>query len=225
MTTKLKKLFVMRHAESLEDIDKTAYERVADEDMPLSDHGRDEAMAFGREFAQNLGLIKRIQLILSPSKRVLETANLIVSCMPPGIKWSLATEHLIEKQHWGNVTTQNRSQIERDRYREGVLRYKFPGGESGAEYLSRFDLFARRLKHTMDEQDDDLFLVITHGFELRVLLKSLLEWSEDYFEMLAHPLHCEIKRLTYENDRITLLDEMRTYNPSLNPNFIRRQTT
>lgn len=224
MTTKLKKLFVMRHAESLEDIDKTAYERVADEDMPLSDHGRVEAMVFGREFAQNLGSTKRIQLILSPSKRVLETANLVVSFMTPSIKWSLATEHLIEKQHWGNVTMQNRSQIERERYRAGVLRYKFPGGESGAEFLFRFDLFAKKLRHTMDEQNDDLFLVITHGFELRVLLKSLLEWSEDYFETLAHPLHCELKRLAYENNRITLLDEMRTYNPSLNPNFIGRQT-
>ena len=225
MTTNLKKLFVMRHAESLEDIDKTAYEHVADEDMPLSEHGRDEAKAFGQEFAQNLGLTKRIQLILSPNKRVLETANLIVSYMTPSIKWSLATEHLIEKQHWGNVTMQNRSQIERERYRAGVLRYKFPSGESGTEYLFRFDLFAKKLRHTMDKQNDDLFLVITHGFELRVLLKSLLEWSEDYFETLAHPLHCELKRLAYENNRITLLDEMRTYDPSLNPNFIRRQTT
>ena len=224
MTTKLKRLFVMRHAESLEDIDKTAYERVADEDMPLSEHGRDEAIAFGREFAQNLGLTKRIQLILSPSKRVLETAHLIVSFMAPNIQWSLATEHLIEKQHWGDVTMQNRSQIERERYQTGVLRYKFSGGESGAEFLFRFDLFAKKLRRTMDEQNDDLFLVITHGFELRVLLKSLLEWSEDYFETLAHPLHCELKRLAYENNQITLLDEMRTYDPSLNPNFIGRQT-
>ena len=54
----------MRHAESLEDIDKNAYERIADEDMPLSKHGREQAKAFGLKFVHELGAGKRIRLIL-----------------------------------------------------------------------------------------------------------------------------------------------------------------
>src|SRR3989344_4227042 len=154
MNTEIKKLFVMRHAESLEDIDKNAYERIADEDMPLSEHGRE--------------------------------------------------------------------QVEKERYRTGVLRYKFPDGESGAEMLFRFDLFAKKLKQGMIDKTASNILIITHGFGLRVLLKSLLGWTEEYFESLAHPHHCDLKRLAYDGGMFLLLDEMSIYDSSKNPNFIRR---
>ena len=55
MNTKPRRLFVMRHAESLEDIDKTAYERIADEDMPLSTYGREQAAEFGSRFVSSFG--------------------------------------------------------------------------------------------------------------------------------------------------------------------------
>lgn len=225
MDTRPKRLFVMRHAESLEDIDKTAYERIADEDMPLSANGRKQAAEFGPRFISSFGSCKFLRLILSPSKRVLETAEILVSRFPVSVKWSLATESLIAKQNWGNVTIHNRSEIERERYRTGVLRYHFPGGESGEEMLFRFDLFGKRLSKEMVELlMDEAVLIISHGFEMRVILKSLLGWTEDHFESLAHPQHCEIKRLAFDRGSFVLLDEMVKYDHSRNPDFIRRQS-
>ena len=214
----------MRHAESLEDIDMTAYERITDEDMPLTEYGKKQAVTFGLRFVQDLGSSKHLRIILSPSKRVLETAEIIVSSIPVSMRWSLATEQTIVKQNWGNVTTHNRSKIEQERYRAGVLRYQFPGGENGAEMLFRFDLFAKRLQQEISDLSTENILIITHGFELRVLLKSLLGWSEDYFESLAHPEHCELKRLVYDNDSFLLLDKMRVHDLSTNPDFVRRQS-
>jgi broad specificity phosphatase PhoE len=218
-----RKLFIMRHAESLEDIDQTAYERIADEDIPLTDFGKEQAARFGQQFANEIGRSENLRVFLSPSKRVLETAQLVVSGVPKHVRWSLVTDSLISKQDWGNVTIHNRAEIEKERYRIGVLRYRFPGGESGAEMLFRFDLFAKKLGQEISEGVAENFLVITHGFELRVLLKSLLGWTEEYFESLAHPLHCEMKRVAYDNGSFLLLDEMRIYDPSGNPNFVRRQ--
>jgi len=223
MNTEIKKLFVMRHAESLEDIDKNAYERIADEDMPLSKHGREQAKAFSSKFVHELGAGKRLRLILSPNKRVLETAEIIISGMPAQTQWSLSTERLIVKQDWGNVTIHNRTEIEEQRYRAGVLRYQFPGGESGPEMLFRFDLFANKLKREMADKSTQNILIITHGFELRVLLKSLVGWTEEYFESLAHPHHCDLKRLAYEEGTFLLLDEMRVHDLSKNLNFIQRR--
>lgn len=219
----IRKLFIMRHAESVEDIDQTAYERIADEDMPLTNFGKEQAVRFGRQFANEIGKSKNLRVFLSPSKRVLETAQLVVSGVPKHVRWSLVTDILISKQNWGNVTVQNKAEIEKERYRVGVLRYCFPGGESGAEMLFRFDLFAKKLKQEITGGVIENFLVITHGFELRVLLKSLLGWTEDYFESLAHPLHCEMKRVAHDNDSFFLLDEMRIYDPTGNLNFVRRQ--
>jgi len=225
MYTKPRRLFVMRHAESLEDIDKTAYERIADEDMPLSAYGREQATDFGSRFVSSFGSCQSLRLILSPSKRVLETAEILVSKLPTNIKWSLATESLIAKQNWGNVTIHNRPEIEKERYRTGVLRYQFPGGESGEEMLFRFDLFAKRLSKEMAELlTDEAVLIISHGFEMRITLKSLLGWTEDHFESMAHPQHCEIKRLAFDRGSFVLLDEMVKYDHSRNPDFIRRQS-
>lgn len=218
----VKKLFVVRHAESLEDVDRMAYERIADEDMPLTDFGKEQAVRFSQQFVGEIGMSKNLRIFLSPSKRVLETAQLIVSSIPKHVRWSLATDSLISKQNWGTVTIHNRNETEKERYRVGVLRYRFPAGESGAEILFRFDLFAKRLEREMSESTSENFLVITHGFELRILLKSLLGWTEEYFESLAHPFHCEMKRVAYDNGSFLLLDEMRVYDPSKNPNFIRR---
>ena len=223
MNKQPKKLFVMRHCESLEDTDKTAYERIADEDMPLTKCGKEQASSFGTKFAQDLGWGAKIRFILSPSKRVLETARIIVANLPSHIKWSLSTDDLIVKQNWGKVTVHNRSEIEKERYQAGVLRYHFPGGESGAEMLFRFDLFAKKLRQEMSDPSVENILVMTHGFEMRVLLKSLLGWSEEYFESLAHPKHCEIKRVAYDHGVFILLDEMKTHDLSANPNFIRRK--
>ncbi len=219
----VRKLFIMRHAESLEDIDKTAYERIADDDMPLTNFGKDQASRFGQCFANEISGSKNLRVFLSPSKRVLETAHLVVSGVPKYVRWSLVTDSLISKQNWGNVTVKSRAEIEKERYRIGVLRYHFPEGESGAEMLFRFDFFTKKLKQEMSDGVAESFLIITHGFELRVLLKSLLGWTEEYFESLAHPLHCEMKRVAYDNSSFFLLDDMRIYDPTGNPNFVWRQ--
>ena len=223
MYIETKKIFIMRHAESLEDIDNTIYERIADKDISLSEYGRKQATIFGTQFVRNIGTIKHLRIILSPSKRVLETAEIIVSGLPSHIKWSLTTEHLIVKQNWGNVTIHNRSEIEKKRYRIGVLRYQFPEGENGSEMLFRFDLFSKKLKKEIEiDSLKQIILIITHGFEFRVLLKSLLGWTEEYFESLAHPHHCELKRLAYHNGELLLLDEMTIHTLSKNPDFIQR---
>lgn len=218
-----KKLFIMRHAESLEDIDKTAYERISDEDMPLTDFGKEQANQFGIEFASQINTCKNLRIFLSPSKRVLQTVQIIVSTLPEKVKWSLFTENLIVKQDWGNVTIFNRAQIEKERYSVGVLRYNFPEGESGVEMLFRFGLFVKKLTGELAKDTVENVLVVTHGFELRVLLKSLLGWTEEYFETLAHPYHCEMKRVLYNNGSFILLDEMRGHTLTNESNFIKRR--
>lgn len=223
MTTELKTLFVMRHCESLEDVDKAAYERIADEDMPLTESGKEQAAGFGVRLAQDFKIRRKVQFFLSPSKRVLETAKIIAENLGPSIEKTLTADSLIAKQDWGNVTVHNRAEIEKERYRIGVLRYQFPGGESGAEMLFRFNLFAKKLQKELEKPSTESILVITHGFEMRVLLKSLLGWSEEYFESLAHPKHCEVKRVVYDRGAFVLLDEMRVHDLAKNPNFISRK--
>lgn len=224
MNSEFREIEIMRHAESLEDVDKTAYERVSDEEMPLTEGGRAQAYKFGQVLSKKLvEKGAQINIILSPSKRVLETAKIIVSTLPKSVRWSLKTEDLIVKQNWGDVTVKNRKQIEKERYETGVLRYQFPNGENGAQMLQRFKTFTDKLLVKIAEESNKITLLITHGFEMRVLLKCLLQWTEDYFESLAHPLNCESKKvLITDTGTPRLIDEMRQYDPVMMENFIRR---
>jgi len=219
----MKNIYVMRHAESLEDIDKTAYERIPDENMPITDFGKRQVTQFCKEFIGHIAGIKNLCIYISPCLRVLETAQIIVSNLPRHIRWHLCSDNLIAKQNWGNITLDNRQKIEKERYSAGVLRYKFQGGESGAELLSRFGLFAKKLEEQLQNSQYEHILVITHGFELRVLLKSLLGWTEDYFETLAHPHHCEMKRISYCDGAFINLDAMRIHDLADDPSFVKRK--
>jgi len=223
MNIAYKQISVMRHAESLEDIDKTAYERISDEDIPLSKLGRDQSMVFGEKFAKSFKETREyVHIILSPSKRVLETAEIIVSKLPINVKWSLETDCHIVKQNWGNVTIHNRAIIEKERYQAGVLRYQFPSGENGVQMISRFKAFSEGLQQKISLKHRNNILIITHGFEMRVLLKCLLYWTDEYFESLAHPYNCEMKRITFVEEKLSLLDEMRKHDLATNKNFIKR---
>ncbi|MEI6296987.1 MAG: histidine phosphatase family protein [bacterium] len=191
------RFLVVRHAESLEDVDKTAYERVADRHMPLSDRGRLQALKMGSGIKKD-GL-RHLRFILSPGRRVFETAEIMASELPFDIKSSFAVEPLIEKQNWGDTTIFNREVIERERRSIGILRYCFPGGESGAELLFRFAVFVKKLElDLLFSSSDELIVVITHGLEMGILLKILLGWTEEQFEAIPHPKNGYTKEVSFD---------------------------
>lgn len=189
-------LSIMRHAESLEDIDYSARSHTKDEDIPLSEHGRAQAIATGIALNRRLRFFNKVfKIFVSPSKRAIETAKLIVSQIKNTV-CQIVIDQLLTKQNTGILNVNNRTQLDRERYKTGVLRYKYPEGESGWEALERFKEFAEKLQH----EDSRRILVITHGFEMRLLLMALLGWNEEYFESIAHPNNCEEKKLKKKKD-------------------------
>jgi broad specificity phosphatase PhoE len=219
---KTAKIFVLRHGQSLEDVDKTAHERMADEDMPLSEKGVYQALEAGEYLAPRLGS-KSATLYLSPSTRVSQTGDLIASKLRPGIQVKLKKVEGLRKQDWGIVTPSDRPQVERERYETGVLRYNFPNGESASSFLGRLSDFVRKIRKEQSSSQSPK-IIITHGFEMRIILMHMLGWDEDYFECLAHPDNCEIKELELDPSlTFRMKSEMRKTDCSKNPNFIARK--
>lgn len=219
----LSRIFALRHGQSLEDIDKTAHERMTDEEVPLSERGVYQALEAGGYLASRLGS-ESVTLYLSPSKRVLQTGDLIASKLRPSIQVKLKTVDSLHKQDWGTITSVDRPQIERERYETGVLRYNFPNGESSSSFLGRLSDFVRKLRR-VSSSDQSAKIIITHGFEMRILLMHMLGWNENYFESLAHPDNCEIKELELDPSlTFRLNNEMRKLDRSKNPNFIVRKS-
>jgi len=218
------RLIIIRHAESLEDIDNNAYEFLTDEEMPLSEAGKVQSTNLSTELRSIIGEYAPIHFYLAPCLRVTETARIVSDAMRnPNCTYSI--EEMLKKQDWGPITMDNRKQIERERYEAGVLRYAFRSGESGPEFIARYERFLNNVKRTLSHEScPENIAIISHGFEIRVLLMILLGWDEDYFETLAYPNNCEFKRLDIQPDgSFALIDQMRLHNLSGSPNFIPRK--
>lgn len=218
------KIIVMRHAESQEDVDKTVYAHTADLDVALSPRGEKQSVDISHAMSNILGE-GRVHFYISPGLRLRQTYDLMASHFSEDIRHSFSVETLILKQYWGDVTVKNRREIEIARYKEGVLVYRFPNGESGPQLVDRFKLFANNLHIEFARKDfPENIVILTHGFEMRVFLMVWFGWSVEYFESLANPRNCEMVILRLKPDGSYFMDrEMRVYDPASNPNHVARK--
>jgi broad specificity phosphatase PhoE len=217
------KIFILRHGESLEDVDKKIHEKLADEDIPLSQCGILQSIAAGQDLADKLDEYASVVFYLSPSKRVRQTAELIVAQFPITTTVTTHTIPTLRKQDWGEVLACERSTVEKERYETGVLRYDFPRGESAQAFLGRLSDFVRKLNQE-NLPKPAVRVIITHGFEMRVVMMHMFGWTEEYFETLAHPNNCEIKHVLLTRlHGFQLKSTMRQFDPSTVPNYIARR--
>lgn len=216
-----RKIIVMRHAESQEDIDKTVYAHTADLDIGLSKNGEIQAVNVSTKLSGMLSG-NNVHFYMSPGLRLRQTYELMTTRFPKTITRSFTVETLILKQFWGDVTIENRREIEIARYREGVLVYRFPNGESGPQLIERFRLFANDLRNEFQKDSfPENIVILTHGFEMRVFLMVWFGWSISYFERLANPRNCEMVTLSLQsNGSYILEDSLRMYDPASNPQHI-----
>lgn len=219
-----RKIIVMRHAESQEDVGKTVYAHTADLDVALSSNGEKQAENVSAKLA---GLLsgKIVHFYLSPGLRLRQTYDLMTARFPKTVKHSFTVETLILKQFWGDVTVENRREIEIARYKEGVLVYRFPNGESGTQLIERFKLFTENLRKEFQKDSfPENIVILTHGFTMRVFLMVWFGWSASYFERLANPRSCEMVTISLQSDGSYVLEDLpRIYDPTSNPQYIVRE--
>ena len=95
------KLSIMRHAESLEDVDYSVRAQMRDEKIPLSISGRAQAITVGDMLNRRLvplgGMFK---IVVSPSKRAIETGELIAAQMTD-VPCEVVAVPLLSKQNTG----------------------------------------------------------------------------------------------------------------------------
>jgi broad specificity phosphatase PhoE len=130
---------------------------------------------------------------VSPSNRALETHDMLSGYSFPDFQLpDLVVEPRIRSLNWGNTTSENRDQIERQRYEAGVLNYKFPGGENTPQFVDAIREFVDEFKQQFQGENA---LIITHGFALRVLVKAFVRMDDHSFRYLANPPNCFVVKL------------------------------
>jgi len=208
----LKGIFIVRHAESDEDINPNLNGEVVDSEISITTIGQKQASEMKSQLKKILSVFKGLRVIVSTSNRAIETARILTEgFVDEGNKY-YSFENSIRNLNWGDVDQTNVRQIEKERYEAGVLFYSFPGGDHTPEYVKNIQSFTDRcLKEGLQFNHPEALLIVAHGFSMRVIVKCFLGMSDDEFKWLGNPHNCFIVNLVVDGEQINLRTKMPIY--------------
>lgn len=203
----LKQVFLVRHAQSEEDINPAIHGKVSDKQISITSVGEDQISTLVRVLNPKISVYKRVKIITSPSNRTHQTMSLFCGNFP-AIEFSVSLEPCIRNLNWGNVDEHSVKEIERERYRIGVLSFCFPGGDRTIDFVRNIECFVNNLQEKGRQEDyPECVVVFTHGFALRVIAKIFLKISDEEFRFLANPPNCHVSAINIMDDGKAVLQE------------------
>ena len=210
----LKKIFIVRHAESDEDINPNLNGEVSDSEISITKKGRGQVEEIKKQLILLISNLKGLKIIVSTSNRAQETARLLTEGLICQGEEGYVSEPSIRNLNWGNVDKTNVKEIEKERYGVGVLYYSFPGGDNTPTYVQNIQHFTDRcLEEGKDDDYPEALLIVAHGFSMRVITKCFIGMNDEDFKWLANPHNCFIIQLLVQGDEVSLKTQMPVYQP------------
>jgi broad specificity phosphatase PhoE len=193
------RIILLRHAESLGNIDELAYTRTPDHALPLTPRGEAQAREAGRPVRDLLAA--PAAAYVSPYVRTVRTLALLDV---GGRLDRVVPEPRLREQDWGNLQDPVEQEVQkRKRHEFGHFFYRLAHGESGADVDDRVASFLNELEQRIekDPEHPESVLIVSHGLTMRLLCRRLFSWSIDLFESLSNPEHCEYRVLEHADDQ------------------------
>lgn len=136
------RIVVIRHGESMGNVDKEAYRNVPDNLVPLTDNGHEEAKAAGRKLRTKLiqmhGDEMKAFFMTSPYRRTMETTDGLVEAFDDDEVTGVRSAVQLREQDFGNFQTPTKINADmEERNRFGRFWFRFPNGESGSDVYDR----------------------------------------------------------------------------------------
>jgi broad specificity phosphatase PhoE len=189
---KPKKIMLVRHGESVGNVDKNIYATVPDYALGLSERGRGQALEAGRVIKRMIG-DERVMVYLSSYQRTRMTAVLIREAIAPQVyKWY--EDDRLREQEWGHFREREATkELEKERVRYGTFFYRFPDGESCADVCDRISSFLTTMHRDFEKEDfPPNVLIVTHGMTMRCFVKRWFHMDRDVFELIRNPANCGV---------------------------------
>ncbi|MGY4719619.1 histidine phosphatase family protein [Naumannella cuiyingiana] len=192
-TTPGRRIHLVRHGESVANVDPTVYERVPDYRIPLTERGHDQARAAGRGLRAALA-DRPVRVYVSPYLRAHQTLLALGLDRPE----SIIEEPWLREQDWANYQDPAEIAAQKERRnRYGHFFYRFRDGESGADVYDRVAGFIGGLEVTFaDPGTPGDIVLVTHGLTMRLFCMRWFGWTVEYFESLKNPDNAERKTIT-----------------------------
>ncbi|KAJ1458778.1 histidine phosphatase superfamily [Pelagophyceae sp. CCMP2097] len=208
-----RRIILVRHGQSLGNVDEATYSHTPDWRVPLTADGKDQARLAGARLRKLLDADETfgpVFIYSSPYKRCQQTVEGLLQ--GAGLADDQVLGHRVEprirEQDFGNFQdTSAMRACKRVRARFGRFFYRFPNGESGADVYDRVSTWLETLYRDMEyglvTRDSNVVLV-THGLTARLFLMRWYHWSVETFERSANPANADLlvmERTTADGDK------------------------
>lgn len=204
MTKKPQRIFLIRHGESIGNIDRKHYNILPGHKIPLTEKDMKQAIECGKKLSKEL-VSKNVFFYLSPFLRTKQTFKRILSQLGD-VKYKLREEPRIREQDFGNPRDQFIDFTQDPDYEKlGAFFYRFPNGESGADVYDRVSSFFYTLhRNFLKKKYPENVVIITHGMLMRLFLMRWYHWKVEKFERLKNPPNCYICNMILKGEKYEL---------------------
>jgi broad specificity phosphatase PhoE len=187
-----RRIILVRHGESVANLDATVYARVPDNKIELSPRGVEQAAEAGRRLRALVG-DESVAFFISPYLRSRQTLDAVLRSS--GIACPVIREDpRLREQEWGNFQDPAvMPEAMRKRREVGSFFYRFAEGESGADVFDRISSFNETLFRDFKRKDCTRNVVlVSHGIALRLFLTRYFRWPIEVFHDLWNLDNCEM---------------------------------
>jgi len=195
-----KRIILLRHGESMGNVDDSAYVTTPDWRVELTERGQQQASDAGIALRDMIGDTGQAFFYHSPYKRTTQTLERICEHLDDKQIIAIREEPRISELQFGNF--QNVEEVlkcKEERHKFGRFYYRFKSGESGLDVYSRVSSFITTLVrdcHQYSAAGHDLsrmnVVIITHGLALRLYLMRWFQFSVEVFDASSNPDNCQL---------------------------------
>ena len=169
-----KRIILIRHGNSLANIDYNILQHTPDNQVTLSEKGEEQAKEAGKRLKKLLGN-ESIQFYVSPYKRTRQTYECILESLKDNFSDCIISSSLRE-QEYGNLQSEMDKQFEEQKH-VGEYFYRFKDGESGADVHSRMSIFLQYLFRrilSIDYHAYDNIIIVSHCLTIKYFMMNFL---------------------------------------------------
>ena len=190
-----KRIILVRHAESMGNVNHEAYTQTPDPLIPLTSRGAIQAHEAGKKIKAMMGPGEKVFFYLSPYRRSLLSFEALQQAFSKEEVLGARQEVQLREQDFGNFQDlEGKRQEKAERLRFGRFWYRFPNGESGADVYDRMTLFEDHLVRDINAgrfSGDTNIVIVTHGLTLRIFLMRWFHWTVHQMLTVYNPTNAE----------------------------------
>lgn len=170
----MQRIYLIRHGQSIGNIDPTAYFRTFDHNIALTELGITQAKKAGANLKEKLKN-RPISVFVSPYKRTMQTWGEMKKFIPSKkITYIEENPNLREQEHKIFQDLADSESKKKEQKKFGVFWYRFKNAESIADTYSRVMIFFNHLqfKNLSRELEDDV-VIVAHEITIRCIIMLL----------------------------------------------------